>query len=189
MGNSSLGAIASAGVVPELDTSAAGQTLYPEDNCHPRDTSLSRQLSARSCGCPAQQHPVCRNRLLPHADKGYKAWCKWEYRSGSWQQPGRPAAPRRLTEMHQMFQPHEEATCMSTCRNCVLPPAVLVSCKSAGKCWWFESYFPFPELVVPQVAQWIATINKSELGEMLFSTLPPALLVYTAALQSEKCHL
>lgn len=54
-------------------------------------------------------------------------------------------------EMYQMFQPHKEATCMSTCRNCVLPPAVLVSCKSVGKCWCFESYFPFPKLAVPQV--------------------------------------
>lgn len=55
------------------------------------------------------------------------------------------------SEVYQMFQPHMEATRMSYCRNCVLPPAVLLSCKNAGKCWWFESYFPFLKLVVPQV--------------------------------------
>ena len=99
---------------------------------------------------PAQQHPVCGDRLPPHADKVYKMQCKWNIKQAAGRtQAGLQIRDNSQKQIYQMFQPHKGATCLSYCRNCVLPPVVLASCKNAGKWRWFESYFPFLKLVLP----------------------------------------
>lgn len=148
-GHSSLGAMASAGVVPELDTSAAGQTQYPADTGRPAcpGSFLLAAVDVQHSSTPSAGTGsfLTQTRGTKHGVNG-----NTDQAAGS-TQAGLQLHNNSQNEMYQMFQPHKEATCMSTCRNCVLPPAVLVSCKSVGKCWCFESYFPFPKLAVPQV--------------------------------------
>lgn len=100
-------------------------------------------------GVPAEQHPVQGDRLPPHADKVYKMQYKWNLKQAA----GRTQAGLQIHDsqkrIYQMFQPHKGATRLPYCRNCVLPPVVLASCKKAGKWWWFESYFPFRKIGAP----------------------------------------
>lgn len=103
-------------------------------------------------GVPAQQHPSAATGSLLVQTRCTKCSVNGnaEQAAGS-TQAGLQTHSNSQSEVYQMFQPHKEATRMSYCRNCVLPPAMLLSCKNAGTCWLFESYFPFLILVVPQV--------------------------------------
>lgn len=78
---------------------------------------------------PVQQHPVCGDRLPPHADKVYKMQCKWNIKQAAGRiQAGLQIHNDSQKQIYQMFQPHKGAKRLSYCRNCVLPPVVLASC-------------------------------------------------------------